>query len=255
MNTEQDTRAVVERWRNGIKSKERRIFRFDERLELRLNAIQERIWARRLALDEWQIRQAYYRDIGCYDYIDADWRAIRVGETWGGEDVSAFFKRRIEIPNAWAGLPVVLRCYLGGDSLISLNGVAYQGLDPFSNEVWLNDHAQGGQVFDIVIESYVTWHAGESNINTFQLAELGAVDKSVYEAYWDLRAASKMLMVKDLDDNLRAFLEECLWDALKQVPLDGDEFKSRLLAATEQVRKTLYTSDRFRGQGDRKSVV
>ena len=73
--------------------------------------------------------------------------------------------------------------------------------------------------------------------------------KSVYEAYWDLRAASKMLMVKYLDDNLPAFLEECLWDALKQVPLDGDEFKSRLLAATEQVRKTLYTSDRFRGQG------
>ena len=207
--------GVVKTWRQAIKSKERRIFRFDERVEIRLDAIRERLFTLRKPLDDWLIRQAYYREIGAYEFIDADWRPIRIGEMWGGTDVSAFFKRKIQIPSEMEGRPVTLRFYIGGDSLLSLNGEPYHGLDPFRNEVLLTEAANSGETFDVEIESYVNWHSGEAVHNTFQLAELVVVDPDIHRAYWDFRAAFKVLAIEGLDPKLKDYLEEHLWEALK----------------------------------------
>ncbi|MBN1451163.1 MAG: alpha-mannosidase [Anaerolineales bacterium] len=244
--------GVVKTWRQAIKSKERRIFRLEERVEIRLGAIQKRLFTSCKPLDEWLIRQAYYRDIGTYEFIDADWRPIRVGETWGGPNVSAFFRRRIQIPPEMAGQPVTLRCYIGGDSLLSLNGVPYHGLDPFRNEVLLTDSANPGELFDVEIESYVNWHSGEAVFNTFQLAELVVVDPDIHRAYWDFRAAAKVLAIEKLDPRLKDFLEEHLWDALKQVSIHEPDvaiFKSSLTAAAQQIRDTVYDTDIFQVDG------
>ena len=235
--------GVVKTWRQAIKSKERRIFRFDERVEIRLDAIRERLFTLRKPLDDWLIRQAYYREIGAYEFIDADWRPIRIGEMWGGTDVSAFFKRKIQIPSEMEGRPVTLRFYIGGDSLLSLNGEPYHGLDPFRNEVLLTEAANSGETFDVEIESYVNWHSGEAVHNTFQLAELVVVDPDIHRAYWDFRAAFKVLAIEGLDPKLKDYLEEHLWEALKQIPLqepDFATFKAKLLAAAQQIHATVY---------------
>ena len=142
-NTETNAQEVMLRWRSAVKRKARRVISVTEQLEDRLNKIAARRFLARLPLPDWEIRQAHFKAWGDYAYLDADWRAIHVGEGWGGPDVSAFFRRTVQIPPDWAGQPVALRFYVGGDSLLSLNGQPYHGLDPFRNEVLLTQSAQG----------------------------------------------------------------------------------------------------------------
>ncbi len=127
MRTEESINEVVDAWRDVIKNKKRLVFSFDERVQIRLNAVKEQIYPQRLVLNDWWIRECYYRDIGEYDFIEADWRAISPGELWGGPDVSAFFKREIKIPERWKGEKVYLRFFAGGDSLLSIDGAALSG--------------------------------------------------------------------------------------------------------------------------------
>ena len=64
---------------------------------------------------------------------------------------------------------VTLYVYFGGDSLVSVNGVPFQGLDPFRNAVVLTDCAKAGDTYDIDIESYFVWHSNESSLNDVEI--------------------------------------------------------------------------------------
>jgi alpha-mannosidase len=217
MKIEENPNEVVNAWRSIIKNKRRMIFSFSERVEIRLSNIQEHIVKARHIVDGWQIRECYFRDLGEYEYIDDDWRTISIGELWGGPDISAFFKRHIQIPQEFAGERVALRFYIGGDSLLSVNGVPYHGLDPFRNEVLLTECATGGELLNIEVESYVNWHSDEADNKRLHLAELVTIDPEIHQAYWDFRAAFKVLAIDDLDNDLRGYLEHHLWNALKEV--------------------------------------
>lgn len=142
---ETDAAEVMLRWRSAVKRKARRVISVIEQLEYRLNQIAARRFVARQPLPEWQIRQAYHKAWGEYEFLDADWRPIAVGDPWGGPDITAFFRRSLTIPDAWAGQPAILRFYVGGDSLLSLDGQPYHGLDPFRNEVLLPASVRRGR--------------------------------------------------------------------------------------------------------------
>ncbi len=252
MKTEESVNEVIDQWRDIIKNKKRLIFSLEERAQIRLNAIKDQIYSRRIPLRDWQIREAYFKKIGEYKFIDKDWRTIQPDDAWGGVDVTAFFKRQIEIPEDWHGERVYLRFYVGGDSLLSINGIPYQGMDPFRNEVLLTDNATGGESFLVEVESYVNWHSDEANNKRLHIAELVSLDEEIYAAYWDFWCAYKLLWIKDLSAVLRGYLEENLWSALKQVPPKaepGVDFKKRVLAAQAQLQETVYASDLFKIPG------
>ena len=252
MSTDVDINAVMNRWRIGVKRKMRGIASFAERAQMRFDAIEQHVYTHRVALDEWQFRPCVYDAWGDYRYTDGDWRTIRVGEQWGGKRASAFFRRRVEIPQALAGRKVVLRIYVGGDSLLFVNGRPYHGLDPFRHEVPLCDAARAGECLDLLIESYVSYHAGDTKVHDFAIAELAGVDEAVRAAYWDLWAVAKMLEIADLDAPLRQFIESNLWEAMKLVPLqeaDAARFRQAALDAQRRVRETVYASDRFGVEG------
>lgn len=252
MDMNSDARAIMNRWRNSVKSKQRRIFRFDERVNLRLDAIQERMTTASAPLPNWQIKQVIFHDVGNYEDIDPDWRTINVGDTWGGDGVSAFFQRDVTIPESMAGSPITLKFYVGGDSLLSLDGVPYHGLDPFRSAVRLPNGLEAGQILNIEVEAYVHWHSGEGDLNVFHMAELVVIDAEIEAAYWDFVAAFKVLAMNDIDIRLEAFLEKHLWDALLHVPVheeDFEAFKAGCLEAQAMLRATVYESDRFKGSG------
>ena len=251
MKIESDANEVMNSWRAVIKNKRRMVYTFGERADIRLSAIKGQIYQRRLPLDTWEIRECYHRGADRYEYL-GDWRPISVGERWGGTDVTAFFKRQIAIPAEFAGETVALRFYIGGDSLLSINGVPFQGMDPFRNEVLLVTAALGGERLDIDVEAYVNWHTGEADNKVFHQAELAVVDRPVYDAYWDFWCAFKVLAIEELDFNLRQYLEHHLWEALKQVPPkveDAAFFRARLLAAQQQLRTTVYEAPYFKSAG------
>lgn len=214
---EADAAEVMLRWRSAVKRKARRVISVIEQLEYRLNQIAARRFVARQPLPEWQIRQAYHKAWGEYEFLDADWRPIAVGEPWGGPDITAFFRRSLTIPDTWTGQPVILRFYVGGDSLLMLDGQPYHGLDPFRNEVLLPASAQAGQVMQVAVEAYVNWHSGESDHKIFHIAELAIPDPLVWQAYWDLNAVYKVLLSPDLPLAQKEFLQDQLERALSVV--------------------------------------
>lgn len=246
-----DVHAAVERWRKNIKGKFRGIASFEERAQLRFEAIKARINPQRVPLSEWQFRSCHYRGWGDYEFLE-DWRTIQVGQTWGGPDISAFFKRQIVIPPELDGRKVALQIYVGGDSLVSVNGRPYHGLDLFRSEIPIAERAAAGATYDVGIESFMNFGGSSPKIQEFIIADLVSVDEDVRQAYWDLWCAAKMLAVPDLDGKVREFIEHHLWEAMKRVPLretDAGVFRAAVLEARRAVRETVYATDRFKGKG------
>lgn len=240
---ESDTQEVMLRWRSAVKRKARRVISVVEQLEDRLTKIAARRFVAQYQLPDWHIRQAYHTAWGEYTFLDADWRPITVGETWGGPGVTAFFRRELTIPAAWAGQPVLLRLYVGGDSLLSLDGQPYQGLDPFRNEVLLTPAAEPGQVAHVEVESYVHWHSGESDQKLFHLAELAISDPVVWQAYWDLNAVYKVLLAPDLSPETRSLLQNQLELALADVYPESqstEDFHRALQSAQARLKAGVY---------------
>ena len=253
MSTEEEIRYVMERWRTGVKRKFRGALNFQERMDLRIKTIRERVYAHKVPLGGWLIRRARHQALGKYKYIDKDWRPLSLGDPWGGPDVTAFMKCRATIPQRFAGKPVYLRFFAAGDSLLSVNGRPYQGLDPFRSDALLTRRARGGETYDLLVEAYYKYAGVESVEKKLYLSELTALDLPEYHAYWDLYAALKVLLVPNLDPKVRSFLEERLWNAIKRVPMGEDAdpglCRERLLEAAEIARRDIYAGDRFRGQG------
>ncbi|MGJ3238027.1 MAG: alpha-mannosidase [Anaerolineae bacterium] len=252
MDMNRDAREMMSRWRTKQKNAQRRIINFSERVNLRLDAIQERMAIQRHAIPDWEIKQVYYRDVGVYEDIDPDFRPIRVGNSWGGPDVSAFFRRDVTIPQAMNGQRVFLRIYVGGDSLLRLDGVPHHGLDPFRNVVLLTESAQGGKTHHIELESYIYWYPSESDYNVFRAAELVTIDAEVEAAYWDFVAAFKVLFMDNINDSLENFIETHLLEALLDIPVhesDFEVFKSRILEVQADFRRKVYETDRFKTSG------
>jgi alpha-mannosidase len=58
----------------------------------------------------------------------------------------------VTVPDAWAGLPVELQLWLGGEGFIKLTPGKQFGLNPFHQDFRLTDSAEGGETFHIDAE-------------------------------------------------------------------------------------------------------
>ena len=252
MSSDVDINAVCRSWRNGVKKKFRGIASFEERAQARFAVIEEALFTRRAAIDGWEYRPMTYNDWGDYTEL-GPWRSIAVGEQWGQEGPSAFFRATARVPEDFAGQRVMLRLYVGGDSLLTVDGRPWHGIDPFRHDLFLLEEAAGGEELRLECETYAHYHAPrKDHQQAFALAEMAAVDQPVWEAYWDLWCVAKMLQIPDLDERLERFIEYHLWEAMKLVPVQSDDrasLRQAILAAGAAIRQTVYASDRFKGEG------
>lgn len=252
MSANVDINEVMDRWRMGVKRKKRGLASFAERIELRLQTIADAMLPQRVPLDGWEKREGYYRGPGEYEWIDEAFRPVRIGDTWGREDSSALWRCTATVPEAFKGQRVLLRVFIGGDALLRVDGRPFHGLDWFHHEVPLLAKAKGGETLELEIESYIAWHAEKRFPHTFALSELATVDEEIERAYWDLKAAVKALDLDPMDSKLQEFLSTRIWEALKLVPLEAESseaMREAILAAGARVRRDVYESDRFRGEG------
>ena len=73
-------------------------------IERHLTRLEAFAYTEPLDLTEWQYRRAILIGPGEYEQIDPDWGTIRLGERWGGPDVTAFFRKTLTIPASHAPL-------------------------------------------------------------------------------------------------------------------------------------------------------
>ncbi len=244
-------------WRDEIKGKQRGIYNCKDRINLAINKIKERIYKKILRCDNWLKKECYYTDVGKYKFLDKEWMPIRVGDLWGGKNVSCFFKQTVKIPDYLKGEKVKFLLYLGGDSLVKINGKPYQGLDPFRNEILLTENAKGGEIFNIEVESYHVWRLGEPLIKKIECSDLAAIDTEIEEIYWDFKAVYNGLFIQDINIELESFIKNTLNEAVRYIKpgISGrEEFLTELKKGKKILHERIFESDNFKINGTLKLV-
>ena len=244
--------AHIDTWRGLIKNKQRGIFAFDELVEIKLKALKKRIYTDFENTAPWKMRECIYKDIGDYEYLYDGWKDLDVGGYWGGNGLSAFFKNKITIPERFEGKKVTLYVYFGGDSLVSVNGVPFQGLDPFRNAVVLTDCAKAGDTYDIDIESYFVWHSNESTLKKLECSFIATTDDEVNEIYWDIKAVYNALFMPGMGNDYATLIRESLKEAFQYVDFDEpvfDVFKAKLRMCKKVLYDRVYNNPNYKCMG------
>ena len=243
--------AHVDDWRDAVKGKQRGIFSFDDLVTVKLKTFKKRIYTDIETIPAWKMKECIYKGVDDYEFLYDEWKDLNVGDRWGNNGWSAFFKNSFDMPERFKGKKVTLNVYFGGDSLLSLNGEPYQGLDPFRNSVLLTDCAKGDEHYDVDIESYYVWHSNESTVKTLSCSFIGVVDPVIEEVYWDFKAAFNALFMPVLDTGLAEVIRAALKEAFTYVnfDLDGEEFKAELLKAQKVLKDKVYNNPNYSSIG------
>ncbi len=243
--------AHVDDWRDATKGKQRGIFKFDDVAALKIKTLKKRIYTDIESIPAWKMKECIYKGVGDYEYLYDEWKELNVGDRWGNNGWSAFFKNSFDLPERFKGKKVTLNVYFGGDSLLTLNGVPYQGLDPFRNSVLLTNCAEGNEHYDVDIESYYVWHSNESTVKTLSCSFIGVVDPVIEEIYWDFKAVFNALFMPVLDTGLAELIRAALKEAFTYVDfdLDGEEFIAGLKKAQAVLKEKVYNNPSYKSEG------
>ncbi len=243
--------AHVDDWRDQTKGKQRGIFKFDDVAAVKIKTLKKRIYTDIESIPAWKMKECIYKGVGDYEYLYDEWKELNVGDRWGNNGWSAFFKNSFDMPERFKGKKVTLNVYFGGDSLLSLNGKPYQGLDPFRNSVLLSERAEGNEHYDVDIESYYVWHSNESSIKTLSCSFIGVVDPVIEEIYWDFKAVFNALFMPVHDTGLAELIRAALKEAFTYVnfDLEGEEFKEGLKKAQDVLKEKVYNNKAYKTEG------
>ena len=243
--------AHVDDWRDATKGKQRGIFSFDDLVTVKLKTFKKRIYTDVESIPAWKMRECIYNAPDDYTYLYDGWKDLNVGDSWGNNGLSAFFKNSFTLPKRFKGKKVTLNVYFGGDSLLKLNGEPYQGLDPFRNSVLLTDCAKGNEHYDVDIESYYVWHSNESSIKTLSCSFIGVCDPFIEEVYWDFKAVFNALFMPVLDTGLAETIRAALKEAFLYVDFDlpDEEFKKGLKKAQKILKDQVYNNQNYSSIG------
>lgn len=243
--------AILRRWREEIKAKQRRIISFEETVDIKIQSLRLWIYPDTAPLAGWECREFTYSRHREREF-HGDWRPIGVGDTWGGPDCSALFRTTARMPARFKDQKVVLKVYFGGDGLLSLNGNPYMGLDPFRDTVPLTDCATGDEQYEFELEAYIFWHFGESEIKTIESSHFAVMDEEMNDIYWDFRAAYNVMVVPNQDPELVEFLKAGFKEAIQYIDQnenDAETVRANARQARVVLRETIYNTDYFKSEG------
>src|SRR4051812_30499637 len=79
-------------------------------------------------------------------------RKLGLGEDWPVVDLPIQLTASTIVPRGWAGQPVELELWLGGEGFVHLSNGVEGGLDPFHRSFRVSDAARGGEPLEIQAE-------------------------------------------------------------------------------------------------------
>jgi len=215
-----------------------------------------------LQLDHWSYKRSRYNSPTSYQDMDQEWQSIKLGDTWGGPDVTAFFKRSLKIPQEYIGKDLYLDIDMdGGETQLSINDRMWQGLDCFRSLIPLKEYSQSANELTLQLEAftinypYDARRQDERDFHIFKHARLVERDDIIEACVMDIKTVFDAYMTcyeNDIEPEIERFLLKHMEDACR---LLGPAFTSRQHAqesaqkARELLRKNVLETDYFRHRG------
>lgn len=140
------------------------------------------------------------------DFDDASWEDFQVGGSWGGYDVTAWFRLKAAIPAGWENQCLGLEFKMGScdgsessaETMLYVNGIELQGLDRWHEEAWLPpEYIQKGE-FTIALKAW-SGVMGAPDQRRFSLARLVCRDEACEKVYY--LGSTLIQVVRTLDEN------------------------------------------------------
>lgn len=234
---------ILERWRNEVKCKQRRIISFEDTVDIKVASIRPLIYPETAPIDGWLHKQFHFTSKQERNFVDDEWKPIAVGDTWGGPDMSALFKCTTQIPQEFDGKKVVLKIYFGGDGLLSINGTPYMGMDPFRDTIPWSNSAKGGETLELELESYIFWHFGEGTIKNVESSHFAVFDQEMNDIFWDLKTAVGMMNSPNSSPELKDYLASAIKAAIHPIDqneTDPERCRANARAAGSIIRERIY---------------
>lgn len=216
----------------------------------------------RIPIEGWEYRRAVLEAPETYRMVDQDYTPIRVGQMWGGEDITAFFRTTFIVPESHCSEDAAFDiCLDGGEALLTVNGKAVGGLDHNRWMIPLGEGHSAGDTLDLEIEAFIINYPyddrrnDERPLHTFERADVvlrdPVIERFIYDARFILDAYRDYL---DMDDDYE--VEELLLSHLQRAcrfipPLLADRQTARTAAkeASEYLKQKIYDSGLFRKPG------
>ncbi len=99
-------------------------------------------------------RNAKVQPVPDWTFMGADGveHALKVGDRWPSVETPVTLRASATVPAEWAGLPVELELWLGGEGFVKLTPGHQEGLNPFHHDFLVTDAASGGETIAIEAE-------------------------------------------------------------------------------------------------------
>ncbi|NQT53540.1 hypothetical protein HQ576_15895, partial [bacterium] len=210
--------------------------------------------------EDWQVRDAEYPAPGVVQPVGC-WRRIQDGEMFGGPDATVLFRGTAEVPQAFAGQPVLFSLATPTEMLVRVDGTLVNGIDPNRSEMPLVRHAQGGERFAIDLECYVRSAPDDTRVKSgpgwgcvqpWQTPRLVVLDRVVEQFVYDFEVPLDAALCPQVDDDVRDYLLHHLDEAMKLIDrdtADRDAYHASLAAARKHLWQRVYRARSLGGQG------
>ncbi|WP_256762065.1 alpha-mannosidase [Cohnella sp. WQ 127256] len=182
----------------------------ESKIKARLKELSETRYRDSISIEQFRWMEDEAGEIGAKPPIQGEWATIQTGDTWLGRDRYAWLSHSIVVPNEWNGRKILGRFDFGKtgggnnsgfESLLYLNGNAYQGVDSNHKEVFFSQEVAGNEIhLDIRLWSGLEGGGPpKPQRHMIQLAEICWLDEQVDDYYFTAKAAYDTIGV--LDDN------------------------------------------------------
>ena len=246
-----------------------------DKLEQRVAELETFICARTLPLGSFKRHVGEITSAAAPSLDDSAWEDFRVGQGWGGDARRTWFRLKLVLPDWFIPGQTSLRLIPGGDrgggglagfeTLVYLDGVEAQAIDPRHLELLLPASWRAGETHLVAIHAYCgtypgwkTWEvrqllAASPDMDpnpafreqVWQKADLCLIDPLAEQLYFDASAALDVIRLLEVDDYRRIAMTNALDNAFRLLDWrapGSSAFRASVAQAAESLRKNLYES-------------
>lgn len=231
-------------------------------IERLLDRLDDFAYYDKIDIPSWTYRRSRLVAAGEYEALDTTWQPIKLGDRWGGSDVTGFFKTSIEIPPSHATHHTMLDIFLdGGEAQLVINGRYWQGLDWNRSLVPIGELAVRCPELEIEIEAFVINYPYDERRNdlrdfhTFERAQLLKRDEQIEAFLIDARLILDTYLSYWRSDQQLAIESFLLHHLQKTCFILGssfsthDEVRHTVASAHQYLLDNVFKSDNYQHTG------